>query len=74
MLDVAPGGSTPFHTHPHAHEGVVISGSGALRLDGGRQPLGPGDVFTVNPNAAHAIAADEGSEPLRFVCMDCFVD
>lgn len=74
VLDVAPRGSTPFHTHVHAHEGVIISGSGRLRLEGRDEPLGPGDVFTVNPNAAHAITADEGSEPLRFVCMDCFVE
>lgn len=74
VLDVEPGGSTPFHTHPHAHEGVVISGQGALRLGDRSEPLGPGDVFTVNPNAPHAITNRDGAGPLRFVCMDCFID
>lgn len=74
VLDVEPGGSTPFHTHPHAHEGVVISGQGALRLRDRSEPLGPGDVFTVNPNAPHAITNRDGTAPLRFVCMDCFID
>ncbi|MCO8125961.1 methyltransferase domain-containing protein [Acidimicrobiia bacterium EGI L10123] len=73
VLDVEPGGSTPFHTHVHAHEGVVMTGRGALRLADGRHPLAPGDVFTVTPNAVHAIEADD-DEPLRFACMDCFVE
>lgn len=73
VLDVEPGGSTPFHTHVHAHEGVVMTGRGALRLADGRRPLAPGDVFTVAPGAVHAIeAADDVA--LRFACMDCFVE
>lgn len=74
VLDVEPGGSTPFHTHPHAHEGVVIGGTGELRLDGRSERLGLGDVFTVNPNELHAIVSDPELPPLRFVCMDCFVE
>jgi SAM-dependent methyltransferase/quercetin dioxygenase-like cupin family protein len=73
VLDVEPGGSTPFHSHLHAHEGVVVAGRGALRLADGRRALEPGDVFTVAPNARHAIEAGP-DEPLRFVCMDCFVE
>ena len=73
VLDVEPGGATPFHTHAHAHEGVVMTGRGALRLADGRRPLTPGDAFTVAPNALHAIEADD-DEPLRFACMDCFVE
>lgn len=72
VLDVAPGGSTPHHVHLHAHEGVVISGHGHLRLDAGQQPLRPGMVFKVNPHDRHAIVND-GDEPLRVVCMDCLI-
>ena len=72
VLDVQPGGSTPWHTHHHAHEGVVIGGAGALRLEAGREPLTPGTVFSVAPGARHAIV-NEHTEPLRFVCMDCFI-
>lgn len=72
VLDVAPGASTPYHSHAHAHEGVVIAGRGVLHLADRREPLAPGDVFTVNPVAPHAISADSG-EQLRFVCMDCFI-
>lgn len=73
VLDVEPGGSTPFHTHRHAHEAVIIAGRGRLRLSERSEPLRPGSVLTVNPAEPHAIA-NEGSEPLRFVCMDCFVE
>jgi arsenite methyltransferase len=72
VLDVEPGGSTPFHVHPHAHEGVVLSGRGALRTVDGRGELEPGHVFRVRPNERHAIE-NRGDEPLRFVCMDCLV-
>ena len=73
VLDVEPGGSTPHHTHAHAHEGVVISGRGRLRLEGGDQPIGPGDAFSIAPREPHAIAS-EAEQSLRFVCMDCLFD
>jgi quercetin dioxygenase-like cupin family protein len=73
VLEVAPDGSTPHHVHLHAHEGVVIAGRGHLRLDRGPQPLRPGDAFRVNPNDRHAIVND-GTEPLRLVCMDCLLE
>jgi arsenite methyltransferase len=73
VLDVEPGGSTPHHTHGHAHEGVVISGRGRLRLEGGDQPIRPGDTFSIAPRTPHAIAS-EAEQPLRFVCMDCLLD
>jgi arsenite methyltransferase len=72
VLDVEPGGSTPHHTHAHAHEGVVISGRGRLRLEEGDQPIGPGDAFSIAPQEPHAILSD-ARQPLRFVCMDCLL-
>ncbi len=72
VLEVEPHGATPYHTHPHAHEGVVVSGAGALQLDERADLMQPGDVFSVNPTEPHAIV-NTGVEPLRIVCMDCFV-
>lgn len=72
VLDVEPGGSTPYHRHPHAHQGVVVAGEGALRLDDRTEPLEVGHVFFVRPNEEHAVQC-RGGTPLRFVCMDCFV-
>jgi arsenite methyltransferase len=73
VLDVEPGGATPHHIHPHAHEGIVVAGVGALELDGGDEPLEAGSVFSVAPTDRHRIA-NRGPQPLRFVCMDCFVE
>ena len=73
VLDVDPGRATPFHVHPHAHEGVIMAGAGALRGDEGTQPLTSGDSFSVGPNEPHAIES-HGPEPLRIVCLDCFID
>jgi arsenite methyltransferase len=72
VLEVEPGGATPYHVHPHAHEGVVLEGRGALRLEGGAIDLGPGHVFFVRPNERHAVVS-RGRSGVRFVCMDCFV-
>jgi quercetin dioxygenase-like cupin family protein len=73
VKDIAPGHTTRLHTHDHAHQGIVMSGAGALQLTGRRLPLAPGDVFSIAPNEPHAIASD-GPGSLRLVCLDCFVD
>jgi mannose-6-phosphate isomerase-like protein (cupin superfamily) len=49
-----------------------MSGTGTLHLTGRQVPLTPGDVFSIAPNEPHAIAS-EGRDPLRLICMDCFV-
>jgi quercetin dioxygenase-like cupin family protein len=73
ILDVEPDGSSPFHTHSHGHEGVVVAGAGALRLAGRSELLSPGDVFSIDPNEPHAIEC-HGAQRLRLVCLDCFID
>jgi arsenite methyltransferase len=72
-LDITPGGSTPFHTHPHSHEGVIIEGEGGLRLEGRTEPLRAGDVFSVEPQRPHAIE-NHGTGTLRLLCLDCLLD
>jgi arsenite methyltransferase len=73
VLEIEPGHTSPFHAHGHAHEGLVITGSGTLELTGRRLPLTPTDVFSIGPDEPHAIVND-GPGSLRMVCMDCFVD
>jgi quercetin dioxygenase-like cupin family protein len=74
IVDIEPGQATSLHTHMHAHQGLVVAGTGMLQLDDGRQlPLQPSDVFSIPPNQSHAIGSD-GPGSLRLVCMDCFVD
>jgi quercetin dioxygenase-like cupin family protein len=72
VKDIEPGHTTPFHSHSHAHRGIIMTGTGMLELTGRRLPLTPGDVFSIAPNEPHAIASD-GPESLRLVCLDCFL-
>jgi arsenite methyltransferase len=72
VKDIEPGHSTPFHSHTHAHQGIIMTGTGTLQLTGRRLPLAPGDVFSIAPNEPHAIDS-EGPGTLRLVCLDCFI-
>lgn len=72
VLDVEADGATPYHRHLDAHEGLVVAGRGALRLETGDEPLEPGSVFSVRPNEPHAIVC-RGRQPLRVVCLDCLL-
>jgi SAM-dependent methyltransferase/quercetin dioxygenase-like cupin family protein len=72
VKDIEAGHATQFHTHSHAHRGIIMTGTGMLQLTGRRLPLTPGDVFSIAPNEPHAIAS-EGPASLRLVCLDCFL-
>jgi SAM-dependent methyltransferase len=72
VKDIELGHTTPFHSHSHAHRGIIMTGTGMLQLTGRRLPLTPGDVFSIAPNEPHAIAS-KGPGPLRLVCLDCFL-
>ena len=73
VTDIGAGHTTPRHTHSHGHQGIVISGAGALELAGRWISLTPGDVFSIAPNEPHSMSND-GPGALRLVCLDCFVD
>lgn len=73
VIDVDPGSSTPFHSHSHAHEAVIVSGVGAVLLEDVGQPLSSGDVLSLAPEEPHAILG-LGTKRLRFVCMDRFTE
>jgi arsenite methyltransferase len=72
VKDIEAGHTTPFHSHSHAHRGIIMTGTGMLQLTGRRLPLTPGDVFSIAPDEPHAIASD-GPGSLRLVCLDCFL-
>ncbi|HEY5765719.1 MAG TPA: cupin domain-containing protein, partial [Candidatus Deferrimicrobiaceae bacterium] len=39
-FEVAPGGSTPYHSHPWEHEVYVLSGKGIARRPDGQSEVG----------------------------------
>ena len=69
VFDVAPGCSTPYHSHWWEHEVFVLDGDGAVRdASGGETPLGPGSVILVPGNERHCFRST-GSGVLRFICL-----
>jgi quercetin dioxygenase-like cupin family protein len=67
-LEVAPGGSTPYHAHPWEHEVFVLSGHGAVLRKDGETEVGSGHFVYVPPDAEHAFA-NRGDVPLAFLCV-----
>jgi quercetin dioxygenase-like cupin family protein len=45
----------PPHSHPHEQISYVVSGEINFVLENEVTRLGPGDIFTVPPNAPHSI-------------------
>ncbi len=67
VFDVAPGLSTPFHTHAWEHEVFVISGTGRVRTAGKETPFKPGDSVFISPHEQHCFIADTAA-PVRMIC------
>ncbi len=67
-FDVAPGGHTPFHTHPWEHEVYILEGEGELRTEDGGRRFHQGDALLVPPNVRHQFAGT-ATAAMRFLCM-----
>jgi len=55
-FEVAPGGHTPYHTHPWEHEVFVLSGKGTVKRKDGETTVGPGNFVFVPPYEEHDFA------------------
>ncbi len=61
----------PFHSHSAQWEFYhIISGTGAVRHDGGTEPLVPGDAFLFEPGQAHVIYNDGDEDLVFYVIAD----
>ncbi len=68
-----PAGSTPcpYHSHSAQFEFYhIISGTGVVRDESGRTPVGPGDAFIYQAGEAHQLFADEGQDLVMYVVAD----
>lgn len=65
---LAPGGSTPYHTHPWEHEVYVLSGKGKALRKGGEEAVSAGSFVYVAPEEEHSFANDD-SAPFEFLCV-----
>ncbi len=67
-FEIAPGGGTPYHTHPWEHEVYVLSGRGRVRRKGGETELEAGSFVYVAPDEEHNFV-NTGAAPFAFLCV-----
>lgn len=69
VFELAPGGHTPFHTHPFEHQAVVLSGNIGLVTPDGTQSLAAGDMLLIMPEEKHQFKNLSSTDPARFICL-----
>lgn len=67
LIEIAPGGHTPHHTHPFEHENFVLAGSGEVRIGEEIHRVAEGDVVYIPQEVPHQYR-NAGREPFRFLC------
>ncbi|MEA3470661.1 MAG: cupin domain-containing protein, partial [Thermodesulfobacteriota bacterium] len=66
LLEIAPGGHGPSHTHPWEEIIFVKSGTGEVKSGDETRPLGPGTAVFFAPNEPHQFL-NTGTELLEFL-------
>jgi quercetin dioxygenase-like cupin family protein len=67
VIEVAPGGHTPEHTHPYEHENFVVDGQGRVLLGDAWHDVAAGSVVFVPAGLRHTYV-NAGDAPFRFLC------
>ncbi len=67
VIELEPGGHTPYHEHWFEHENFIISGEGEVQIGEEVYPIKAGDVVFVPPFVKHQYR-NTGKEPLQFLC------
>ena len=65
---LAPGGRTPYHSHPWEHVAYCLCGNGVAVTDDGEVPIRGGDAILVPPDDTHNFV-NTGDGPLEFLCL-----
>ena len=72
MLDIPPGGGSPAHRHPGAHNfGYVLEGAYKIKVDGGPETvLTKGQTFYEAPGQRHAVSSNaSNTEPAKVLVV-----
>ena len=67
LLELAPGGSTPDHSHEREEGIFVKTGTGLVRHAGEETAIGPGSVLYIGPNEEHQFV-NTGEDVLELLC------
>ena len=73
VIELAPGVSPRYHSHPWEHEVFVLSGKGRVRSESGYTEIGEGSVIFIGPDEPHGFS-NIGDRPLRFICLIPLMD
>jgi len=68
VFELAPGSSTPFHSHWWEHEVFVLSGQGVFKCNATETPVRHGTAVFVAPDEEHCFS-NTGNDTLRFICV-----
>ena len=69
VFTLEPGGHTPYHIHPFEHLNYVISGSGAIVDESGKEtPVKAGDFAIVLPDEKHQYKNSSNTENMVMIC------
>jgi quercetin dioxygenase-like cupin family protein len=67
VIEVAPGGHTPNHSHPFEHENFVIEGQGRVLIGDEWHDVAAGSVVFVPGGVQHTYE-NSGNTHFRFLC------
>ncbi|WP_347487972.1 cupin domain-containing protein [Desulfoscipio sp. XC116] len=68
LFTVAPNGYTPRHSHPWPHINYIVSGQGAMYLDGQEHLVSPGYTAYVPGGAEHQFI-NRRQQDFVFICI-----
>jgi quercetin dioxygenase-like cupin family protein len=68
-VEVQPGGSTLYHTHPYEHAMFILEGTGEVVESTGTSPLMPWEVLYIASNELHQIR-NTGGKMLKFLSVE----
>jgi quercetin dioxygenase-like cupin family protein len=68
MFELAQGGHTPLHTHPHEHEVFIVEGEGVIVFEGREHPFAA-EHFVFVPGGKEHCFKNTGQSILRFLCV-----
>ena len=68
LLELAPGGHTPGHSHAWEEEIFIKSGIGLIKTKDGEKPIRSGDALYFAPNESHQFI-NNGADILECICL-----
>jgi quercetin dioxygenase-like cupin family protein len=69
IFELAPGGHTPFHSHPFEHEAVILEGRIASVSSAGTTEHEINDALLIFPGEEHQFRNLSANEPAKFMCL-----